>query len=290
VNSSGADQDNAHFADLERDAESGTEHAQFRNYTPNQGRWLAPDQYYGSYDITNPQSMNRYAYVLNNPMSFTDPSGLYGLPTGPCDPTVSDCDPNPAPDPGDPNCLNPGGGTEGCIPLSCAGPYGCDGPPPPGPQNPGGPPSDVPASTSNQLTSCQQTVLDAVNNQFGTDLNANNVLPTSNPNLQPGGQVNVNFGVNWGLSATQFNTIQPGRYAPSGFWGVLTGYGPSLHVVASPSGLDPDTMTFGSSNFGGLYSVGFTAHIDSAWADNPFGFFLHLFIDVFGSKSRKPCP
>jgi RHS repeat-associated protein len=76
VNSSGADQDNAHFADLERDAESGTEHAQFRNYTSRQGRWLAPDQYTGSYDATNPQSMNRYAYVLNNPMSLFDPSGL----------------------------------------------------------------------------------------------------------------------------------------------------------------------------------------------------------------------
>ena len=76
VNSSGADQDNAHFADLERDAESGTEHAQFRNYTSRQGRWLAPDQYTGSYDVTNPQSMNRYAYVLNNPMTLLDPSGL----------------------------------------------------------------------------------------------------------------------------------------------------------------------------------------------------------------------
>src|ERR1700735_338098 len=76
VNSSGADQDNAHFADLERDAESGTEHAQFRNYTSRQGRWLAPDPYSGSYDLTNPQSMNRYGYVLNNPMSLLDPSGL----------------------------------------------------------------------------------------------------------------------------------------------------------------------------------------------------------------------
>jgi len=76
VNSSGADQDNNHFAGLERDAESGTEHAQFRNYASAQGRWLAPDSYLGSYDVTNPQSMNRYVYVLNNPTSLVDPSGL----------------------------------------------------------------------------------------------------------------------------------------------------------------------------------------------------------------------
>jgi RHS repeat-associated protein len=83
VNSSGADQDNLHFAGLERDAESGTEHAQFRNYASAQGRWLAPDSYMGSYDLTNPQSMNRYAYALNNPTSFLDPSGLdYGYDCG----------------------------------------------------------------------------------------------------------------------------------------------------------------------------------------------------------------
>jgi RHS repeat-associated protein len=46
------DQDNEHFAGLERDAESGTEHAQFRNYASAQGRWLAPDSYMGSYDLT----------------------------------------------------------------------------------------------------------------------------------------------------------------------------------------------------------------------------------------------
>jgi RHS repeat-associated protein len=123
VYSSGADQDNEHFAGLERDAESGTEHAQFRNYTSNQGRWLVPDQYMGSYDFTNPQSMNRYAYVLNNPASMVDPSGLFTLPTGPCDPDVSDCDTDP--DPGDP----------------CAGFFGCGWPwlPPIPPVNPGQP-------------------------------------------------------------------------------------------------------------------------------------------------------
>ena len=40
------------------------------------GRWLSADPYAGSYDLTNPQSMNRYAYVLSNPLGFTDPWGL----------------------------------------------------------------------------------------------------------------------------------------------------------------------------------------------------------------------
>jgi hypothetical protein len=43
-----------------------------------EGRWLTPDPLGGN--ITNPQSLNRYAYALNNPTSMTDPSGL-----SPCD-------------------------------------------------------------------------------------------------------------------------------------------------------------------------------------------------------------
>jgi hypothetical protein len=39
------------------------------------GRWMSPDPYDGSYDVTNPQSLNRYSYALNNPLTFTDPSG-----------------------------------------------------------------------------------------------------------------------------------------------------------------------------------------------------------------------
>ena len=48
----------------------------FRNYASVQGRWLSPDPFGGN--ITNPQSLNRYAYVLNNPTSFVDPLGLQG--------------------------------------------------------------------------------------------------------------------------------------------------------------------------------------------------------------------
>jgi RHS repeat-associated protein len=72
------DQDNLHFAQLEHDSESTTEHAQFRQYSSAQGRWMSPDPYNGSYDFSNPQSLNRYAYALNNPLTFTDPSGQDG--------------------------------------------------------------------------------------------------------------------------------------------------------------------------------------------------------------------
>ncbi|HEV2499939.1 MAG TPA: RHS repeat-associated core domain-containing protein [Terriglobia bacterium] len=45
-----------------------------RRYANPMGRWLTPDLLGGG--ITNPQSLNRYAYALNNPTTLTDPSGL----------------------------------------------------------------------------------------------------------------------------------------------------------------------------------------------------------------------
>ena len=59
-------------------ADSGTAHAQYRQYGDGQGRWFSPDPYSGSYDFSNPQSLNRYSYVMNNPLTFTDPSGQDG--------------------------------------------------------------------------------------------------------------------------------------------------------------------------------------------------------------------
>jgi RHS repeat-associated protein len=64
---------------LDHDYSSDTDHAQFRQYSSTPGRWMSPDPYYGSYDQSNPQSMDRYAYVSSSPLTFTDPSGL-----GPC--------------------------------------------------------------------------------------------------------------------------------------------------------------------------------------------------------------
>jgi RHS repeat-associated protein len=66
------------YAGLERDSESGLDHAMFRQYSSTFGRWTTPDPYGGSYDWGNPQSLNRYAYVGGSPLGAVDPSGLDG--------------------------------------------------------------------------------------------------------------------------------------------------------------------------------------------------------------------
>uniref|UniRef100_E6QP30 RHS repeat-associated core domain-containing protein n=1 Tax=mine drainage metagenome TaxID=410659 RepID=E6QP30_9ZZZZ len=73
---SGGDIDAYHFAGQDQDS-SASDHAWFRQYSNMTGRWFSPDPYSGSYDPLNPQSMNRYAYVLGNPLTFTDALGLY---------------------------------------------------------------------------------------------------------------------------------------------------------------------------------------------------------------------
>jgi len=52
----------------------------FRHYRTDVYRWLSPDPLAG--DVMNPQSLNRYAYVLNNPTNLVDPLGL-DPPQGP---------------------------------------------------------------------------------------------------------------------------------------------------------------------------------------------------------------
>ena len=64
----------------ERDSESGLDMFGARYYSSNIGRFMTPDWSptpeaipYG--ELSNPQSLNRYAYVKNNPTTLTDPDG-----------------------------------------------------------------------------------------------------------------------------------------------------------------------------------------------------------------------
>jgi RHS repeat-associated protein len=75
LTSSGVDNNETHFAKLDHDFETSSEHATFRQYSSTQGRWFSPDPYSGSYNFRNPQSLNRYAYVLSKPLTFIDPQG-----------------------------------------------------------------------------------------------------------------------------------------------------------------------------------------------------------------------
>ncbi|MHB1702015.1 MAG: RHS repeat domain-containing protein [Acidobacteriaceae bacterium] len=66
------------FAGMSLDPESALYHALHREYDSFVGRWTVPDPYNGSYNPLDPQSMNRYSYVQNHPLTFTDPSGQAG--------------------------------------------------------------------------------------------------------------------------------------------------------------------------------------------------------------------
>jgi RHS repeat-associated protein len=77
----------------ERDAESGLDYFGARYYSGAQGRFTSPDEFKGGVvdpftggqveppgplpyaDVNNPQSLNKYVYVLNNPLRYTDPDG-----------------------------------------------------------------------------------------------------------------------------------------------------------------------------------------------------------------------
>lgn len=49
----------------------------YREYPSIEGRWLTPDPAgLAAVNPANPQSWNRYAYVLNNPLALVDPLGL----------------------------------------------------------------------------------------------------------------------------------------------------------------------------------------------------------------------
>jgi RHS repeat-associated protein len=72
------------FTGKERDSESGLDNFMKRYYGSSLGRFQTPDPLVLQRlparaflaHVSNPQSWNKYAYVMNNPLSLTDPTGL----------------------------------------------------------------------------------------------------------------------------------------------------------------------------------------------------------------------
>jgi RHS repeat-associated protein len=65
------------FTGYERDKDTGLDFAQARYYSPTEGRFTSVDPFGAGSNVHNPQSFNRYTYVLNNPTNAVDPTGLF---------------------------------------------------------------------------------------------------------------------------------------------------------------------------------------------------------------------
>src|SRR6267378_6888069 len=63
------------FTGKERDSESGLDNFGARYDSSSMGRFMSPDPSMESVRLDNPQTWNRYSYVLNNPLELVDPTG-----------------------------------------------------------------------------------------------------------------------------------------------------------------------------------------------------------------------
>jgi RHS repeat-associated protein len=70
------------FTGKERDAESNLDNFGARYDSSSFGRFMSPDPSMDSVKLGNPQSWNRYAYTINNPLRFIDPDGELWVASG----------------------------------------------------------------------------------------------------------------------------------------------------------------------------------------------------------------
>ncbi len=88
---SGGDETRKGYTGCEKDDESGLDFAQAWYYNSKNGRYTSVDPLTASASIKNPQTFNRYTYVLNSPYKFTDPLGLIPVTTAASGNSCSGC-------------------------------------------------------------------------------------------------------------------------------------------------------------------------------------------------------
>jgi RHS repeat-associated protein len=73
------------FTGYLKDDETGLDFAEARMYENRHARFTAVDPLLASGKSANPQTFNRFVYVMNNPLAYTDPTGLQvGTNNEPC--------------------------------------------------------------------------------------------------------------------------------------------------------------------------------------------------------------
>lgn len=70
-----ADSTKQKFTQKERDSESGLDYFEARYYSSAMGRFTSADSTGGG--TTDPQTLNRYTYTINNPLKYVDPTGHF---------------------------------------------------------------------------------------------------------------------------------------------------------------------------------------------------------------------
>jgi len=181
-----APNDQMKFGTYTRDSASGLDYAMNRYYSNTWGRFTTPDPYSGSAHRDTPQSWNRYAYLLGDPLGATDPLGL-------CDPGESDCE-------------------EGAGTLEDTGPEG----------NPGGDYTQYDNSDVSG-TECEDAAGNRTTCGQGSVLTA--IGPQNPPNQSTGPTISgYDFTINsWGLS---FSGVLGGGIGPNdGYGGGILGAG-----------------------------------------------------------------
>ena len=272
---------NYKFTGYERDSETGLDYAFARYYNSRLGRFMSTDPLAG--DITDPQTLNRYAYVRNNPVNFTDPSGMWL-----CAPdNESYCVPSSCEDLG----------------LFCGGPRpGGSAPPLPQPPKPKLPPSTQAACPS-RFTQAVSALLIASNpGLLAAETTASGVAQLTGNSAVVGIAANVSVplweglglsaGASAGIVADPFGNIGiaittrggggfTGAVAPAGTAGVsiTTTAAPTIFALNRSSSPQMGA-TLGVDGLGGSVSVSATTGAVSITAGFAGGF------STFGGTSR----